>query len=54
MLHRLLAGLGIEKERLRLEWVSASEAATWVRLTAEMTEQVRRLGPLGWQNHREG
>ena len=43
---RLLAELGIEPERLRLEWVSASEGARFQEVVSEFTEQVRALGPL--------
>lgn len=46
LLTRMLTDLGIEPERVRLEWVSASEGARYARLAAEMTEQVRALGPL--------
>jgi DNA-binding transcriptional ArsR family regulator len=37
--------VGIEPERVRLEWVSASEGGKWAALVREMTEEVRRLGP---------
>lgn len=46
LLKRLLGGFGIDPERLRLVWVSASEGDVWARITQEMTETVRRLGPL--------
>ncbi len=46
LLRRLLAGFGVEPERLRLAWVSASEGERWAQVTAEMTETIRRLGPL--------
>ena len=41
----ILQDLGIEEERFRLEWVSASEAPGFARVVAEMTAQVRALGP---------
>ena len=54
MVRRLLEQFGIEPERFRLEWVSASEGAKWGKITEEMTEQVRALGPLQWwENVRE-
>lgn len=37
--------IGIEPERIRLEWISASEGAKFAALVREMTEQVRKLGP---------
>jgi F420-non-reducing hydrogenase iron-sulfur subunit len=46
LLKRLLADFGIEPERLRLAWVSASEGDVWARVTEEMAETVRKLGPL--------
>jgi F420-non-reducing hydrogenase iron-sulfur subunit len=45
LLKKMLAQLGIEDERVRLDWVSASEADRFASLVNEMTEQVRRLGP---------
>jgi coenzyme F420-reducing hydrogenase delta subunit len=45
LLRQFLDYLGIEKERLRLEWVSASEGRKFAKLISEMTEEVARLGP---------
>jgi F420-non-reducing hydrogenase iron-sulfur subunit len=49
LVERLLASFGIEKGRFRLEWVSAAEGAKWAHVVNDMTEQVRRLGPLNWK-----
>ena len=46
LLRELLEQMGIEKERLRLEWISASEGEKVKRVIDEMTETVRKLGPL--------
>jgi F420-non-reducing hydrogenase iron-sulfur subunit len=46
LLRALLVEMGIERERLRLEWISASEGERVQRVCNEITEQVRRLGPL--------
>ena len=46
LLKRLLASFGIEEERVRLEWIAASEGDKVQRVINEMTETVRRLGPL--------
>jgi len=46
LLKKMLEQFGIEPERVRLEWISASEATDFVRVVNEMTEQIRRLGPL--------
>jgi F420-non-reducing hydrogenase iron-sulfur subunit len=43
----MLAQFGVEEERLRLGWVSASEADRFASLVDEMTEQIRKLGPFG-------
>ncbi len=48
LLRRVLDEMGIEPERFRHEWVSAAEGEKFSRLVAEMTEQVRELGPLNW------
>jgi len=45
LLKKMLAQLGIEGERVRLEWVSASEGDRFAAIVNEMTEQVRKLGP---------
>jgi F420-non-reducing hydrogenase iron-sulfur subunit len=47
LLKRMLADLGIEANRLRLEWISAAEGEKVKRVVNEMTEQVKALGPLG-------
>ncbi len=46
LLRRLLTQLGIEDARVRLEWISASEGDRVQKVTNEMVEQVRALGPL--------
>lgn len=45
-LKRMLEQFGIEPERIRLEWISASEGDVFARVVNEMTETVRALGPL--------
>ena len=44
-LKRVLRAQGIEEDRVRLEWVSASEGARFAAIVNDMTEKVRRLGP---------
>jgi len=46
LLRRLVDQLGIEPERLRLEWISAAEGDRLRDVTNEMVETLRRLGPL--------
>ncbi len=45
LLRKLLADYGIEPERFRLEWVSASEGDRWAEVVNGITEDVRKLGP---------
>lgn len=44
-LQSLLGELGIERERLMLEWISASEGEKFARVVTEFTEKIKRLGP---------
>lgn len=46
LLRRVLRELGIEEERLRLEWISASEGEKVRAVINDMTETIRGLGPL--------
>jgi F420-non-reducing hydrogenase iron-sulfur subunit len=41
----MLSQFGIEDERLRLDWVSASEGDRFASIINEMTEQMKKLGP---------
>ena len=43
----LLEELGIDQERVALEWVSAAEAPVFAEKITGFTEQVRKLGLLG-------
>lgn len=45
LLKNVLKEFGIEPERLRLEWISASEGDRFAAVVRDMTEQVRKLGP---------
>jgi F420-non-reducing hydrogenase iron-sulfur subunit len=42
----LLEELGIERERIRLEWISASEGEKFANVVNEFTQTIRKLGPL--------
>jgi F420-non-reducing hydrogenase iron-sulfur subunit len=46
LLRKMLEQFCIEKERLRLEWVSAAEGAKFQNVCDEFTEQIKELGPL--------
>jgi F420-non-reducing hydrogenase iron-sulfur subunit len=45
LLKKMLSQFGIEEERVRLDWVSASEGDRFATIVNEMTEEVRKLGP---------
>jgi F420-non-reducing hydrogenase iron-sulfur subunit len=47
MLRRVMAEMGIEEDRFRLEWISASEGEKVKLVVNDMVEKVRALGPLG-------
>jgi F420-non-reducing hydrogenase iron-sulfur subunit len=47
MLQRMLKEMGIEPERVRLEWISAAEGEKVKRVVNEMTAAVQQMGPLG-------
>lgn len=44
---KLLQHIGIDPERLRLEWVSAGEGTRFAGIMNEYGAQVQKLGPLG-------
>jgi len=46
LLQKTLEQFGLEKDRLRLEWVSVAEGKRFAGLVGEMTEALRKLGPL--------
>jgi F420-non-reducing hydrogenase iron-sulfur subunit len=47
----LLEDLGIEPERYRLEWISASEGQKFAKVMKEMTETVKSLGPSPYKQY---
>ncbi len=42
---KLMEQLGIEPERLRLEWISAAEGDKFAKTIRDMTEDLKKLGP---------
>ncbi|MEA2001071.1 MAG: hydrogenase iron-sulfur subunit [Actinomycetota bacterium] len=50
LLKRILDGFGIDPDRLRLVWVSASEGDEWAATANGMAAQIRSLGPLGMES----
>jgi F420-non-reducing hydrogenase iron-sulfur subunit len=45
LLKKMLAQFGVEDQRVRLDWVSASEGDRFATIINDMTEQIRQLGP---------
>ncbi len=48
LLKRVVQEMGIEDDRFRLEWISASEGDRLRTVMIDMVEKVRALGPLHW------
>jgi len=48
LLRRVLKGMGIEPERVKLVWASAAEGARFASETTMFVEEIRKLGPLNW------
>ncbi len=46
ILRELLKYIGIEPERFRLSWVSASEGTRWAEVVTEVVDSVKKLGPI--------
>jgi F420-non-reducing hydrogenase iron-sulfur subunit len=46
LLRNLLSYVGIDQDRLCLDWVSSAEAPKFVKVTSEFVETIRNLGPI--------
>jgi coenzyme F420-reducing hydrogenase delta subunit len=46
LLKTLLGELGIEPERVRLEWISANEGGKFQKVVNEFVDEITALGPL--------
>jgi len=44
MLKNIFESLGLEKERLRLSWVSASEGQKYAKVTTDFTNVIKDIG----------
>jgi len=49
MARRLLKEAGVEPERLRLEWVSASEGERFAATIGEFTEEIKEMGRIKFE-----
>ncbi|MBT3241620.1 MAG: hydrogenase iron-sulfur subunit [Bacteroidetes bacterium] len=45
LIQKYIQQMGIEQDRLRLSWISASEGKQFAELAQSMTEVIRELGP---------
>jgi hypothetical protein len=45
MTKKLLECIGIDPARIRLEWISASEAPKFAQVVRDFVEEVRGIGP---------
>jgi len=45
LLSKMLQQFGVEKERFRIEWVSAAEGDKFAHLVSEITEEIKKIGP---------
>ena len=46
LLKKTLKQVGINSDRLRLEWISSTDGEKFAKIAREMTEEIRNLGPL--------
>ncbi len=46
LIKHLISQLGIEPERLKMEWVSAAEGQRFAQVVTEFTDELKQLGPL--------
>jgi coenzyme F420-reducing hydrogenase delta subunit len=46
LMRNFLEYLGVEPERVRMSWVSASEGAKWKEVVEEVTEDIKKIGPM--------
>jgi len=46
LLREMLAQLGIDKKRLRLEWISAAEGKKFMETVNEFVSEMKQLGPI--------
>lgn len=50
LMHSLLDYIGLDKERLLVDWVSAADGRRFAEIVTEFTDRVRGLGP--WEGGR--
>jgi F420-non-reducing hydrogenase iron-sulfur subunit len=54
MTKKLLECIGIDPDRIRLEWISASEAPKFAQVIKDFVEEARGIGPTPLSDRGEG
>jgi len=49
-IEKMIHLIGLEKSRLRLEWISAAESIKFANVVREMVEQIKAIGPSPLKN----
>jgi F420-non-reducing hydrogenase iron-sulfur subunit len=52
ILSKMLRQIGLEPERVRLEWISASEGEKFAKVIRSMVQDLKRVGPSPYSNGR--
>lgn len=50
LLERLMEQFGVHQDRVYLDWVSAAEGEKFARVTNEMVERIKKIGPFPREN----
>lgn len=50
VLSKMLRQVGLEPERVRLEWISASEGEKFAKVIRSMVQDLKRVGPSPYKN----
>ncbi len=45
ILKELISFVGIDPDRLRVDWLSSAESPTFVRVATEFSQQIKNIGP---------
>ncbi len=45
LLKKLMEQLGLNPKRLRLDWISANEGGKFAEVSAEMVDEIKKIGP---------
>lgn len=51
MFYELLEFLGVDRRRVQMSWVSASEGPKWTQVVTAVTDDIRKLGRRGEEAH---